>query len=108
MSKEIDWVIGGDIGLSSLTIWGVMMGAKISTENSWRYAPPFDVTDFGRCHRLLELMPEWRERLHEVSDQLPEWKLHIAEWGKLTDLYLKCGSTGNYQPLFNRLIKLRG
>lgn len=107
MSKEIDWVIGGDTGLSSLTIWGVMMGAKVSTKNLWRVQPPFDAADFGRCHRLLKLMPEWRERLHEVSDQLPEWKPYVDAWGKLTDLFVKAARTGNYGPLFDRLDRLK-
>ena len=107
MSKAIDWVIGGDTGLSSLTIWGVMMGAKIPTGRMWRHSPPGDTSDFGRCYRLLELMPEWRERLHEVSDQLPEWKPYVDEWDKLTDLFVKGTRTRNLMPLCSRMDKLR-
>ena len=107
MSKEILWAINGDTGLSSLTIWGVMMGVKIPTDHVWRYSPPRDTSDFGRCYKLLQLMPEWRERLHEVSDQLPDWKPYVDEWGKLTALWAKGARTGNLMPLCNRLAALK-
>ncbi len=78
------WVVGGDTGTSSQTIWSVMVGVK--HDRPWT---PLDSDDFGRCYRLLELVPEWRKRLPEVAALHPDWKPLVREWDRLTSLYEK-------------------
>lgn len=86
-TRAIDWIAGGDCGVSSRTIWSVMMGAKVSRE--WLTNYPHDPSDFGRCHRLLNLMPEWRQRLGEMAPLGPQWAALVGAWDELTALYEK-------------------
>jgi hypothetical protein len=76
------WIVGRDTGTSSETIWAVMRGVQAR----WA-SPPSDPSDFGRCYRLLKLIPEWRRRLSEVCDAHPEWSALIEHWDELTVLY---------------------
>lgn len=83
MSKQMEWIVGDDTGVSSKTIWSVMMGAK----NSEYTDIPHDPSDFGRCYRLLELVPMWKGRLQEVADKYPKWQPMVDVWDELSDLY---------------------
>ena len=67
-----------------------------------------DPDDFGRCHRLLERFPEWRERLPEVADKFPVWRGLVAEWDRLTAIYLRDLPTGRSDELFQEIQRLRG
>lgn len=80
----LDWILGDDTGLSSLTIWAVMTGCTASLRAP---RPPLDTYDFGRCHRLLTAVPGWRDRLNEVATCFPTWKPLVAAWTELEDLY---------------------
>lgn len=82
----VAWLTGGDTGISSKTIWFVMMGRE-NTEPYWYPSPPKDPSDFGRCHRLLTVMPSWRARLPEVAAKHPEWSGLVEHWDELTTLY---------------------
>lgn len=82
----IGWLINGDTGISSETIWSVMMSRRIE-KSYWRADVPQDPDDFGRCYRLLKVMPSWRERLPEVATKYPAWKPLVGAWDELTALY---------------------
>ena len=86
MSPE-QWIVSGDTGISSKTIWSVMMGVEMA-----RPYPPLDPGDFGRCWRLLILVPAWRTRLHEVSARYPVWGPMVRDWRELERLY--CAAIG--------------
>ena len=79
-----DWLRGRDTGISSCTIYAVMMNTQ--TPKSC-YDIPHDPDDFGRCYRLLKLFPAWRERMPEVSQRFPAWIPFVREWDKLTEMY---------------------
>jgi len=81
-ASPLDWILGDDTGTSSRTIWGVMMGAKNSDPSV-----PYDPADFGRCYRLLEAFPEWRERLPEVAKAFPAWRGLVGAWDEMTALF---------------------
>lgn len=88
-TKEGDpmaWLVNGDTGISSKTIWSIMMGREIK-DPYFHASPPSDPSDFGRCYRLLKVMPSWRERLPEISEKYPKWKPLIDHWDELTSLY---------------------
>jgi hypothetical protein len=83
---HIGWLSNGDTGISSLTIWSVMTGRPV--RQSYFYPDvPQDPDDFGRCYRLLAVMPSWRERLPEVAAKYPEWRPLVDAWDELTALY---------------------
>lgn len=80
------WLTGGDTGTSSLTIFAVMTGDdRVPLHGNPRV--PLDPSDFGRCHRLLAVIPEWRARLPEVAARYPEWTALVREWDRLDALY---------------------
>lgn len=85
--REVAWLRGTDTGTSSLTIFSVLARCKHMVTS--RHVPdiPYDIDDFGRCHRLLERFPEWRARLPEVAKAHPRWKRLVAAWPTLTALY---------------------
>ena len=86
--KPEQWIINGEVGTSSKTIWAVMMDAVLpSRKDSWDYSVPHDPDDFGRCWKLLALFPEWKCRLTEVAVQFPAWVGFVREWDKLTAMY---------------------
>jgi hypothetical protein len=84
----ISWVAGDDTGASSMTIWSVMMGAEPQGRYGSAGAWPADPDDFGRCYRLLTLIPEWRGRLGEVATRHPgAWTGLVEAWDELTALW---------------------
>lgn len=102
----LDWIISDDTGTSSITIWAVMMGARF--EKPYRADVPCDWFDFGRCYRLLHLLPEWRLRLAEVAAQYPAWAGMVAEWDDLSALYERELPSGRCPRLYARMRQLRG
>lgn len=96
------WPFSGDCGLSSKTIWCFMMGVpfEILLSNTLPYAPR-DQGDFGRCHRLLALCPEWRARMPEMA-RVRGWEKVAPAWEKLSRLYER----GFYKKLNVRLAVL--
>jgi hypothetical protein len=93
------WIINGDVGTSSKTIWAVMMGAVDEKhKDSMNYGIPHDPDDFSRCYKLLVLFPEWIERLPEVAKVFPAWVGFVREWDKLAAMFknnLKKEPTGH-------------
>ena len=83
------WIIEGEVGTSSKTIWAVMMGVvKGKKECNWEYDTPKDPDDFKRCWKLINAVPEWRSRLQEVADVFPKWIPFIREWDKLETMVI--------------------
>lgn len=76
------WIVGGDTGMSSETIWSVMMGVPCRSPST-----PLDPDDFGRCWRLLVLIPSWRPRMPEVAKKYPQWTAMVREWDRLSTMY---------------------
>ena len=92
------WVRGGDTGVSSLTICEVMTGWPVH-----RADIPYDPDDFGRCHRLLLLIPEWAPRLQEVADAYPKWQPFVDVWDRMVALW------GEESPkLYDLMCDIRG
>jgi hypothetical protein len=71
-------------GTSYLTI-EAFMGGNMDT---WcdRSAPRSSFA-FGRCYRLLEDHPEWRERIQEMAAVSPQWAILVESWPKFAELY---------------------
>lgn len=69
------WIITDDTGLSSRTLWAVMMGVTPS-----RIEHPHDPDDMGRCLRLLRAVPEWRARMPEMAEVSPSWAALVERW----------------------------
>ena len=59
--KIIEWATGDDTGASSKALCRFMLGLEHDG------SVPSDAGDRGRCIRLLDLIPEWWDRLDEVA-----------------------------------------
>jgi hypothetical protein len=111
MSTELEraytWITGRDTGLSSKTIWAFMVGSPL--HHDWDDRVPLDPDDFGRCYRLLSLIPEWRPRLSDMAEAKPEWRPLVREWSKLTRQYvLAINSQAKVAPsMYNLMRQLR-
>jgi len=88
-AKEREWLDSGDTGVSSEAIFLTMTArrGKYSTQRHEHDNWPKDVSDFGRCFRLLERFPEWRSKLSDVYSYFPGWKPLILAWPELEALY---------------------
>lgn len=102
----IGWLTNGDTGTSSLTIYHVMIG-RPHAPNFWPNVPA-DAGDFGRCYRLLKVMPSWRARLPEVAATHPSWLALVEAWDELTALFEQESPSGRYPKLSARMRQLRG
>jgi len=84
-----EWIVNGEVGVSSKTIWAVMMGVVTGKQEcNWRHDTPKDPDDFKRCHKLIMAIPEWRPRLPEVAAVFPKWIPFIREWDKLEKMLI--------------------
>lgn len=106
--REIAWLTGPDTGTSSLTIFSVLSHGHAAQGAGRRGTPshPHDPDDFGRCHRLLKAMPEWRSRLGEVAARYPEWAGLVREWADLERLYEEELPKGRAPKLYARMQEL--
>lgn len=102
-ARAAEWILGPDTGLSSRTIWGVLVGAEAID----RPDIPYDPSDFGRCYRLLEVIPEWRSRLSEVADRFPAWRMFIAQWEAMELLWKEESPSGNCPRLYALMQEIR-
>lgn len=88
--RAMYWRNNGDVGLSSLTIWCHFMNAKHPEADKVEWKDiPYDVDDFSRCYRLLEAVPEWKEKMQvsSLSEASNTWKVLVQRWPELTQLY---------------------
>ena len=110
--RAMSWIINGEVGISSKTIWAVMMGAveqeneETDEESEAYYDYPYDPDDFRRCRLLLDLFPEWKERLPEVAAAFPEWAGLVANWDKLDALYDEESPSGQAPKLYDLMQEL--
>jgi hypothetical protein len=81
--RALTWASGDDTGVSSKAILKVMTGQTISDD----YCHPHDSQDLGRCVRLLDIIPEWRPRIGEMSNVSDEWAALSAVWPELEALH---------------------
>ena len=102
-----EWALGGDTGVSSLTIYSVMTGHRWAGWGCRDFDAPYDPADFGRCYRLLKLFPHWRPRLGEVAAACPRFAGIVREWNALCELWEKESPTGTCPQLYARIQELR-
>ncbi|MXS82249.1 hypothetical protein [Nitrosomonas oligotropha] len=95
--KIIHWLLADDTGVSSIAIASKMTGR----EPLYGYGVPHDQDDFGRCHRLLEAIPEFMVRIEEMAECSPQWAVLVKHWHELTQLYLS-----NPEEMHDRLYQL--
>lgn len=91
------WALSGDTGASSSAIARHMLGVRGISCHS-----PRDSADLGRCLRLLDAVPEWRERMPEMAKYSPEWASIVGAWDELASLHKR-----DPEKCYRRMIELR-
>jgi hypothetical protein len=103
-NKIAVWALSGDTGVSSETIACIAMGIT-EEQRRWRFDIPGDAGDFGRCYRLLKVVPELRNALPLVADKFPKYRPLVDIWDELTSLYEKDESE---EPVYEMVSMGRG
>ena len=74
-----EWALSGSTGASASAIARHMVGAPHDG-----YANhPVDGGDFGRCERLLDAVPGFRDRLHEMATVTEYWAALVPRWAEI-------------------------
>jgi hypothetical protein len=92
--RAAQWAAGGSTGLSSKAILGVMVGKP--PKGGFCY--PRDGGDLGRCLGLLDAVPEYRDRLHEMKALGPEWAALVDHWDELERMH-RANDPGLYKRM---------
>ena len=106
--KAETWMLEGEVGTSSKTIWAVMMGVITVPRrcDNRHYDTPHDPDDFKRCYKLLSLFPEWRKRLGEVGRIFPKWLPFVREWARMESLFIEEAPSGSCPKLYELMQSL--
>jgi hypothetical protein len=86
-----EWIIKGEVGTSSKTIWAVLSGIetkerKLDTFEG--YDIPHDPDDFRRCYLFIRNC-NLKTRLSEVIKIFPAWRPYIENWDKLEEMLIE-------------------
>ncbi len=101
------WRRCDDRGLSSNALAYHLCGAFVSADDHDDLtAHPHDPSDFGRCHRFLEAVPEAKVNFERMIPVSPVWASLVMHWGELTALYLEELPSGRCGKLYDRMKQL--
>lgn len=87
--RALNWSANGETGLSSLAIFRHFLGIEDPAPSH-----PHDPDDLRRCLLLLEHVPEWKPRMHEIASASPAWARIAPKWEELTRLFSEETSRG--------------
>lgn len=79
--KILHWGLSGKVGVSSQTIVATILKAPMSEDFDMGY--PYDPSDFNRCEKLLQAVPELRSHMDKVASLNPIWKELIDRWDEI-------------------------
>ncbi len=83
-AAAIQWLKTGERGVSSEAIFSHL--TNIPLNGIGGMSPPYDLGDFRRCQTLLDAVPAFRERLHEMSSVSDYWAAIVTRWDEIADL----------------------
>lgn len=81
--RAAKWLLDGQVGMSSRAIYCHMTGNE---DKRWSY--PSDPDDLNRCLLLLDLIPEWKERMGEMAARGTAWAGLAVRWEELSATFL--------------------
>lgn len=76
------WLINGERGISSETMFEALSGRVIAN----RRDTPSDPSDFRRCYQLLQAVPEWKLQLDLLRPLSKSWSNLVDNWDKLSEM----------------------
>jgi len=94
-AKALNWLENGRVGASSGTICGTLFpnlqkhpkfANKTDDNDKFEIHWPIDNSDFDRCVKFFEAVPEAKARLNEIASLSKEWKGLVSNWDKIENL----------------------
>jgi len=88
-SEEIavaQWFIGDDTGVSSKYMAAIALHGKVILPTR-RLTEPQDHGDFGRCLRLLSIVPSIAHSFELLKTCSSVWEVYMEHWDDLSYLY---------------------
>ena len=82
--RAMQWKEHGETGASSNAMWHCLM-----EDSNFIICHPWDPDDFGRCYKLLQAVPEWKNELHKLKSLSLVWSRLVDNWDVLTEMYEK-------------------
>ena len=73
--EHLQWLASADTGISSKTMLSAITGVPTN-----RCDIPYDISDVGRCVRMLRVLPVLRPQISKVIDAHIEWMPFIDCW----------------------------
>lgn len=112
--RMIFWLEHGERGVSSETIFArlgkgnehPLSECRFSYRHMTSWSHPLDPDDFKRCHKLLEIIPEWRSRLDELKTIGVPWPALVDNWDRLTEMLLEQLQTQEANGMYEFMKKL--
>lgn len=103
----LNWLASSDTGASSRSIVAWMERDKTVLAMNGNYlSHPWDPADLGRCIRLLDIEPSYRERIGEMAGASPVWARLVARWGDLERLYHEAEPSGQARECYDLMQEL--
>lgn len=94
------WLDSDDVGMSSK-----YMGAVLSQEYKADFAYPRDVSDLGRCIRMIRAVPELAGRIFILkNNQGPKWAAVAENWDHWCALYDEEYKSGKCPKLYAEMM----
>jgi hypothetical protein len=82
------WAVNGEHGISSKTMFNrLIYGLNVRPLTNSYQGTPSDPDDFKRCYKLIQAVPQWKNRLGELKSLSPVWSKLVDNWDKLTEMY---------------------
>ena len=103
----IKWLLSNDTGDSSMAIVSCFMGFE---EPKYGYNHPRDPSDFGRCVRLLALIPEIKTALPKIAQTGQRWANLYEHWDEITkvmeeEVGLNCEKGRRAEKTYDLIVK---
>ncbi len=112
--KALDWLENGRVGLSSATICATLFPNLI---NHYRFKDmkdyegnieinwPLDNSDFQRCMKFFEAVPEAKDKLFHMKTISKEWNNLVNNWEEIENLIKKEEFDSSYSLIKKSLDK---
>ena len=102
--RLVNWLTGSETGVSSKNMVRVFVG--LDHDKSVFGGYPHDPSDFGRCYKLLQAVPEVKGAFSELAKRSDVWARLIANWDELERLYLRDVETGQSTEMYDLMKSL--
>lgn len=79
--EALEWLKTGEGGISRKAIFTHLTG--VSIVGCWGLDVPADPDDFANCRKLLERVPEFQKRFHEMETASIGWAAMVEYWDEL-------------------------